>query len=67
LHISHENTIIYIFDKAKNLNSVIFTKEKIELSTKSEQLQWRRSKVVELKARELSHGEIVRELQASGV
>jgi len=35
------------------------------LSTKSEQVEWRRSKVVEMRARGLSLGEIARELQAS--
>jgi transcriptional regulator len=33
------------------------------LSTKAEQLEWRRSKVVEIRARGLSLGEIARELQ----
>jgi orotate phosphoribosyltransferase-like protein len=40
-------------------------KEISELSTKAEQLEWRRSKVVEMKARGLSHGEIACELQVS--
>jgi transcriptional regulator len=45
---------------------VIFTKEKADiLSTKSDQLEWRRSKVVELRSRGLSHGEIAHELQVS--
>jgi predicted transcriptional regulator len=35
------------------------------LSTKSDQLEWRRSKVVEMRARGLSHGEIAHELQVS--
>jgi transcriptional regulator len=35
------------------------------LSTKSDQLEWRRSKVIELKSRGLSYGEIARELQVS--
>jgi transposase len=35
------------------------------LSTKAEQLEWRRAKVVELKARGMTHGEIARELQVS--
>jgi orotate phosphoribosyltransferase-like protein len=35
------------------------------LSTKSDQLEWRRFKVVELRSRGLSHGEIARELQVS--
>jgi hypothetical protein len=35
------------------------------LSTKADQLQWRRSKVVEMRARGLSHGEIAHELQVS--
>jgi transcriptional regulator len=35
------------------------------LSTKAEQLEWHRSKVVELRARGLSHGEIAHELQVS--
>jgi hypothetical protein len=35
------------------------------LSTKAEQLEWRRAKVVELKARGMTHGDIARELQVS--
>ena len=35
------------------------------MSTKSDQLEWRRSKVVELRSRGLSYGEIARELQVS--
>jgi transcriptional regulator len=35
------------------------------LSTKTEQLEWRRSKIVELRARGLSQTEIARELQVS--
>ena len=35
------------------------------LTTKSEQLEWRRSKVIELRARGLSYMEIARELQVS--
>jgi hypothetical protein len=35
------------------------------LSTKAEQLEWRRAKVVELKARGMNHVEIARELQIS--
>ncbi len=35
------------------------------MSTKSDQLEWRRSKVVELRARGLSHGEIASKLQVS--
>jgi transcriptional regulator len=35
------------------------------LSTKIEQLEWRRSKVVEMRARGLSQTEIARELQVS--
>jgi Sigma-70, region 4 len=35
------------------------------LSTKSDQLEWRRSKVIELRATGLSHEEIARELQVS--
>ena len=35
------------------------------MSTKADQLEWRRSKVVEMRARGLSHGEIARELQVS--
>ena len=53
-------------DKAKNLDTIIFTKEKSEiLSTKSDQLEWRRSKVVEMRARGMTHEEIARELQVS--
>ena len=35
------------------------------MSTKYDQLEWRRSKVVEMRARGLSLGEIARELQVS--
>ena len=35
------------------------------MSTKADQLEWRRSKVIEMRARGLSHGEIARELQVS--
>jgi transcriptional regulator len=35
------------------------------LSTKADQLEWRRSKVVELRSRGLSYQEIARELQVS--
>jgi orotate phosphoribosyltransferase-like protein len=35
------------------------------LSTKADQLEWRRSKVVELRSRGLSYGEIAHELQVS--
>jgi transposase len=35
------------------------------LSTKADQLEWRRSKVVEMKARGLSYAEIACELQVS--
>ncbi|MFL6472746.1 MAG: hypothetical protein ACJ703_04025 [Nitrososphaera sp.] len=35
------------------------------MSTKADQLEWRRSKVVEMRARGLSHGEIAHELQVS--
>ncbi len=35
------------FDKAKNLTDVIFTKEISALSTKAEQLEWKRYKVAE--------------------
>jgi transcriptional regulator len=35
------------------------------LSTKADQLEWRRSKVIEMRARGITHGEIARELQVS--
>jgi orotate phosphoribosyltransferase-like protein len=35
------------------------------LSTKSDQLEWRRYKVVEMRARGMTHGEIAHELQVS--
>ncbi|MFL6347196.1 MAG: hypothetical protein ACJ72X_02745 [Nitrososphaeraceae archaeon] len=35
------------------------------MSTKADQLEWRRSKVIELRARGLSHGEIAQQLQVS--
>jgi orotate phosphoribosyltransferase-like protein len=46
-------------NKAKNLTILIFTKEK------SDQLEWRRSKVVEIRARGMTDGEIAQELQVS--
>jgi hypothetical protein len=53
-------------DKAKNLTDVIFTREKSNLfSTKTDQLEWRRNKVIELRAIDLSYQEIARELQVS--
>ena len=52
--------------KARNLNTIIFTKEKSGiLSTKAEQLEWRRSKVVELRDRGLSYAQIAQQLQMS--
>jgi hypothetical protein len=36
-----------------------------QMSTKAEQLEWRRSKVVEMRARGLSHAEIAQQLQVS--
>ena len=57
---------MYVFDKAKNLDTLIFTKEiSGNLSTKAEQLEWRRAKVVELRARGLSYGEIAQRLKVS--
>ena len=35
------------------------------MSTKIEQLEWRRTKVIELRARGMTHGEIASELQVS--
>ncbi|MFL6338605.1 MAG: hypothetical protein ACJ718_05805 [Nitrososphaeraceae archaeon] len=35
------------------------------MSTKSDQLEWRRTKVIEMRARGLSYQEIARELQVS--
>jgi predicted transcriptional regulator len=35
------------------------------LSTKTDQLEWRRSKVIDLRSRGLSYGEIAHELQVS--
>jgi len=35
------------------------------LNTKSDQLEWRRSKVVELRSRGLSYGELAQQLQVS--
>ena len=35
------------------------------MSTKADQLEWRRSKVVEMRARGMTHEEIARELQVS--
>jgi predicted transcriptional regulator len=52
-------------DKAKKLNCLIFTREKPELSTKADQLEWRRSKVVEMRSRGLNQTKIAHELQVS--
>jgi predicted transcriptional regulator len=55
-----------ILDKAKNLNTMNIYEGKFRnLSTKSDQLEWRRSKVIELRSRGLSCQEIARELQVS--
>ena len=54
--------IIIIFNATAYQQSVMSC---ITLSTKIEQLEWRRSKVVELRARGLSQTEIARELQVS--
>ena len=35
------------------------------MSTKADQLEWRRSKVIEPRSRGLSHGEIAQQLQVS--
>ncbi len=35
------------------------------MSTKADQLEWRRSKVIELRARGMTHGEIAQQLQVS--
>ena len=48
--------------KAKNLNTIIYEGNFWTLSTKAEQLEWRRSKVVELRARGLSYAEIAQQL-----
>jgi hypothetical protein len=40
-------------DKAKNLDTLIFTRQK-SLSTKAEQLEWRRSKGIEMGFRGMS-------------
>jgi hypothetical protein len=63
---SNKSTNQQEIDKAKNLTCVIFMREKPDiLSTKSDQLEWRRSKVVEMRARGLSHEEIAQQLQVS--
>jgi DNA-binding NarL/FixJ family response regulator len=55
-----------LIDKAKNLNNLIFTREKSGLlSTKAEQLEWRRTKAIELRARGMTNLEIAHELQVS--
>jgi hypothetical protein len=51
-------------DKAKNPTSIISVKKNIEnLSIESEQSEWRRGEVIELRARGLTYAEIARELQ----
>jgi hypothetical protein len=61
----HSNITV---DKAKNLTYVIFTREEPDiLSTKSDQLEWRRSKVTELRVRGMTHNEIAQELQVSRI
>ena len=53
-------------DKAKNPHALIYMKGNTgNLSIKAEQLEWRRGKVIELRARGLSYMEISRELQVS--
>jgi DNA-binding NarL/FixJ family response regulator len=57
---------IQLTDKAKNLKCVIFTRQKPDiLGTKTGQLEWRRSKVVEMRARGMTYGEIADVLQVS--
>jgi hypothetical protein len=51
-------------DKAKNLTDVIFTREKSDLlNAKADQLEWRRSKVVEMRARGMTHRQIAHEYE----
>ena len=53
-------------DKAKNLTDVIFTRYKPNtLSTKADQLEWRRDKVIELRAIGMSYADIAQHLQVS--
>jgi hypothetical protein len=53
-------------DKAKNPHAIISMKGNTgNLTIKAEQLEWRRGKVIELRARGLSYMEISRELQVS--
>ena len=57
---------IQLTDKAKNLNCIISTRQKPDiLSTKTGQLEWRRSKGVEMRARGMTYGEIADVLQVS--
>ena len=54
-------------DKAKNLTCIIITKEKSDfLNTKPDQSEWRRSKVVELRARGMTHDEIALDYKYQG-
>lgn len=55
--------MIVNIDKAKNLNTHIFTKEKY----RKIRIEWRRTKVIELRARGMTHGEIASELQVSRI
>jgi DNA-binding NarL/FixJ family response regulator len=52
-------------DKAKSGHHNIYEGIFWNLSTKSEQVEWRRSKVVEMRARGMSQIEIAHELQVS--
>src|SRR5919205_3272393 len=53
-------------DKAKNLTDVIFTQENhSNLSAKSDQIEYRRAKVTELRARGLSYQEVAEKLEVS--
>jgi hypothetical protein len=58
-------TFHQLTDKAKKLDHLIFTRKTWTLSTKDEQLEWRRSKVVETRTRGLSQIEIAHKLQVS--
>jgi hypothetical protein len=55
-----------MIDKAKNPHGILSMKGNTgNLTIKAEQLEWRRGKVIELRARGLSYMEISRELQVS--
>jgi DNA-binding NarL/FixJ family response regulator len=64
----YRRSLYTMTDKARKAKQRSFYEGKnLTLSTKIEQLEWRRSKVVEMRARGMSQTEIARDLQVSNV